>query len=240
MNAQPRRFRYKRPQRLQAAKSWLTTYTGKNIVHGYRKHFGVDWKTAFVELEMLGVEISPEYKDRVLRSVEAQVAAHQEKAEQKKANPTDEFQDENIAFIAGYTSWGFPYGLTWEEMAAMEQTNHSDNEENTEMVSIPEPDWKALKKLKSIALERLCTRILKDTAALANDGHSGTAHERYLQLYHQVVEADELVAACFNDWSRSNALMLLALWRRESLVTDDELGRFSETTRESVNRILSV
>ena len=24
--------------------------------------------------------------------------------------------DETFAFIAGYTSWGIPYGVTWEEM----------------------------------------------------------------------------------------------------------------------------
>jgi hypothetical protein len=24
--------------------------------------------------------------------------------------------DETFAFIVGYTSWGFPYGVTWEEM----------------------------------------------------------------------------------------------------------------------------
>lgn len=23
-------------------------------------------------------------------------------------------QDENFYFIAGYTDWGFPYGITWE------------------------------------------------------------------------------------------------------------------------------
>jgi hypothetical protein len=23
--------------------------------------------------------------------------------------------DETFAFIAGYTDWGFPYGITWEE-----------------------------------------------------------------------------------------------------------------------------
>ncbi len=27
-------------------------------------------------------------------------------------------QDENFYFIAGYTNWGFPYGITWEEYEA--------------------------------------------------------------------------------------------------------------------------
>jgi len=29
-------------------------------------------------------------------------------------------QDENFAFIAGYTSGGAPYGVTWEEWEALE------------------------------------------------------------------------------------------------------------------------
>jgi opacity protein-like surface antigen len=121
MNARPRRLRYKRPKRLQAAKSWLPTYTGKNIVHGYRKYFGVNWKTAFTELEMLGVEISPTYKETVLRTVETQLQARREKAAQKNAGSLDEFQDEPFALIVGYTSGGAPYGITWEEWKELEQ-----------------------------------------------------------------------------------------------------------------------
>jgi hypothetical protein len=29
-------------------------------------------------------------------------------------------QDENFAYIAGYTSGGFPYGVTWQEWEEME------------------------------------------------------------------------------------------------------------------------
>ncbi len=106
--------RHKRPQRLQTAKSWLLTYTGKNIMHGYQKDFGVDWKTAFTELEMLGVEISPTYKETVLRALETQLTARREKAAQKKANPLAEFQNVTFAFIAGYTPGYALYGITWE------------------------------------------------------------------------------------------------------------------------------
>lgn len=36
----------------------------------------------------------------------------------KKKNENLNFeleQDESFSFIAGYTSWGFPFGTTWEE-----------------------------------------------------------------------------------------------------------------------------
>jgi hypothetical protein len=38
----PRHKRLTRQGRLQAAKTWLRSYPGKNIARGYRKHFGVD------------------------------------------------------------------------------------------------------------------------------------------------------------------------------------------------------
>lgn len=31
-------------------------------------------------------------------------------------------QDENFAFIAGYTSGGFPYGITWKEQDKRKMT----------------------------------------------------------------------------------------------------------------------
>lgn len=44
--------------------------------------------------------------------------------------------DENFAFIAGYTSGGLPYGITWEEMEEIEKKEQArqmddvlDNEE---------------------------------------------------------------------------------------------------------------
>lgn len=118
----PRRKRFKRPQRLDAAKAWLASYTGNKVVKAYRKHFGVNWQCAFTELEMLGVEIDPEYKHQVLQSVAAQ-------AEAKLAEEIGIYQDERFAFIAGYTSWGFPYGITWEEMEAFDEEEESFDEE---------------------------------------------------------------------------------------------------------------
>jgi hypothetical protein len=120
----PRRLRVKRMQRegrLQFAQSWLQTYPGENVAVGYRKHFGVDWICAFKELEMLGVMIDPEFKKQILKSVAAQNAARRRrKLERKKANDALIEQDENFAYIVGYTDGGFPYGVPWEEWEQME------------------------------------------------------------------------------------------------------------------------
>ncbi|HLG16971.1 MAG TPA: hypothetical protein VJH03_21075 [Blastocatellia bacterium] len=111
-----------RSARLQSARAWLTSYHGKNVAKGYRKHFGVDWACAFKELDMLGVKLASDCVARTLRSVERAAARRRNKAG-KTAHRSDETtgpvdQDATFAYIAGYTSGGAPFGITWEEWSA--------------------------------------------------------------------------------------------------------------------------
>ncbi len=110
-----KRKRYNREQRLQSAKNWIREYKGQRIVKDYRKFFGVDFPTAFKELELLGVKISDEYKETVLNSVEGGVAKRRQKKNVRQVDIHNINQDENFAYIVGYTSGGAPYGLTWDE-----------------------------------------------------------------------------------------------------------------------------
>jgi hypothetical protein len=110
----PRRKRLNRKQRLASARYWLQTYTGEKIARDYRRYFGVDWPTAFKELELLGISIPADYKEKVLESVASLAAAKQQKKAERLALQHPD-QDENFAFIAGNTSGGAPYGITWEE-----------------------------------------------------------------------------------------------------------------------------
>lgn len=115
-------------QRLQSAKSWLESYTGQNVVRGYRKHYGVDWQTALIELEMLGVAIDPDYKQQALASAANLAAARRSRRAEERAVSEDfvgfmdGFQDQSFAYIAGYTEGGFPYGVTWEEWEGFEES----------------------------------------------------------------------------------------------------------------------
>jgi hypothetical protein len=105
----------KRTARLKTARTWLKTYKGQNIVSGYRKHFGVDWVCAFKDLEILGIAIEPEYKNKVLNSAACAVATR--RSRKLRRNEVFEYfdQDETFAYIAGYTEAGFAYGITWDE-----------------------------------------------------------------------------------------------------------------------------
>ena len=129
----PRRKSFKRDQRLQSAKNWLPTYEGKNVFRGYRKRYGVDWPTALRELEMLGVEVNPAYREQVLRTVQEQAEAKKRKRLEKAAeleSMSGNEQDEYFAFIVGYTPGGAPYGITWEEWEALDD---SESEEDAEL-----------------------------------------------------------------------------------------------------------
>ena len=117
-NLGPRRKRMKRKSRLEAAKHWVKTYTGKHIIKGYRNWFGVDLLCAIQELKMLGIKLDEQYICRVLEGREQQIIAKQKKRE--KAEELEDLcgSDDDFYFIAGYTSWGFPYGITWREARA--------------------------------------------------------------------------------------------------------------------------
>ena len=108
-----------RHKRLKLAKDWVKTYPGQHIVKGYSKHFGVDKLIAVKELRLLGIEISEEYENQLIQSIETlkkQKQLRKDKKEQELKSLTEFDSDENFAFIAGYTSGGFPYGITHEEM----------------------------------------------------------------------------------------------------------------------------
>ena len=131
-----------RRQRLRSAQNtdWVNRFEGKRIVRGYRKRFGVDPLCAITELRMLGVHISQDYEEQARRSVEdAAEARRKRKAEHKELDTPDAILecDENFSSIAGYTSGGMPYGVTWEQWDPSEDsspnlqnewpgTNHDD------------------------------------------------------------------------------------------------------------------
>jgi len=130
----PRAKRINRQSRLQSAVNWLKQYDGKHFIRGYRKHYGVDVGTAIAELKILGVPLS----DEAIRSAKASAAALvREKAarkekRQQRLRAQEQFDlaesDETFAYIAGYTNWGFPFGITWEEM---ERFNDQDSLDRT-------------------------------------------------------------------------------------------------------------
>ena len=113
------------------AEKWVAEYDGTayggDIIKAYRKKFAVDRMKAVAELRLLGVSLTQEQIDREKAAVKAdQDIQRAKKAKKKKIreqkrmqknNPVfHEDQDDMFYYIAGYTSGGAPYGVTWEEM----------------------------------------------------------------------------------------------------------------------------
>ena len=127
----PSRKTMKKDSRLQSAKHWIPTYTGKNIVQGYRKKYGVSLLCAANELKLLGIEISDTYISQLKQAEENTRKLKEQKATSKKLKELEEqFHDSNETFyyIAGYTSGGAPYGITWEEIG-LEPYDEIDEDE---------------------------------------------------------------------------------------------------------------
>ena len=115
-NSIPKCKRINREKRLESAKNWLQNYEGKKIVRGYRKKYGVDLKCAITELETLGIEFDKNYKEQVFKTIEKNIEIKRQKKLKKELESINlEDMNWDYYFIAGYTSGGVPYGITWED-----------------------------------------------------------------------------------------------------------------------------
>ena len=104
------------------------------------------------------------------------------------------------------------------------------------MSDFPEADWKVFRRIREAALARYCQRVLDELAQIGADT-SRSAHERYLTIYKVIGERDEDLREAFDNPRRSEAFLQLLSIRSQRLITDDELGEFSEDIRERVLKV---
>jgi hypothetical protein len=102
---------------------------------------------------------------------------------------------------------------------------------------ISERDWKLLRELKPIALERFCDRVLAELAGVAS-APDKSSHERYLTAFDLIHRRNEELSHAFDGLRRSTALFQLAAMRSHRLLTDEEFARFSVETRDAVRAIV--
>lgn len=102
---------------------------------------------------------------------------------------------------------------------------------------ISESDWKVVKQLHAVALDRFCERVLSEVDAIAADA-SRTSHQRYLALFETVQRRNKEMANFFDDLRRSTALLQIAALRNRGLLEGGEFMRLSEETRALVEVLL--
>lgn len=112
-------------ERLEKAKKWLASYEGNNPLKDYRKKFATDRMQTLHELRLLGLTFTEEQIAEEKRAVQVRIQQEQAKKAKRRArrkaakeppSPLHSDQDDRFFYIAGHTSGGAPYGVTWEEM----------------------------------------------------------------------------------------------------------------------------
>jgi hypothetical protein len=104
--------------------------------------------------------------------------------------------------------------------------------------TIAEADWKVLRRVHPLALERYCERVLSEIERVTHNSAQST-HQRYLDVFQIVERRDREMASIFNDPRRSNALTMLARIRAAGLLTEDEFSNLSPETRTAIELLLS-
>ena len=123
-----------RPGRLEAAKRWVPTYQGKNIVRGYARWFRVDLGCALKELQHLGVPLDPAYVERLRLTLKNRSRPRRAAPSSTAGVPDGHGSewDDTFAYTAGFTEGSTPFGVTWEEWQA---ARHVDEERDGSVVN---------------------------------------------------------------------------------------------------------
>ena len=103
--------------------------------------------------------------------------------------------------------------------------------------TIAEADWKVLRRLHPLALERFCERALAEIEQVTQN-RTQSAHQRYIDIFKIVEQRDRDIARLFNDPKRSHALTMLTGIRSEGLLSDDEFSALSLETRNAIEMLL--
>ena len=102
---------------------------------------------------------------------------------------------------------------------------------------LPDSDWKVVRKLHDLALERFCQRVLADVDRI-NGVTTIKAHARYLEIFKLIEEQDKEIEWIFNDLTRFNAMEHLFAMRSRGLLSEDEFALLSQETQDQVKWFL--
>jgi hypothetical protein len=103
--------------------------------------------------------------------------------------------------------------------------------------TIAEADWKVLRRIHPLALERYCERVLAEIDRVTHNNAQST-HQRYLEIFKIIEQRDREISSIFNDLKRSNGLTMLARIRAAGMLTDDEFSSLSPESRSAVELLL--
>ena len=102
--------------------------------------------------------------------------------------------------------------------------------------SIPEKDWKYLRSVQAELLSLLCGRINRKAMEILGSAEE-SEFNKYKKLYQHILDSDEIIAKCFDDWRRSNIRFKLFMLHSYGLLTEENMRHLSDETK---NRLASM
>lgn len=108
------------------------------------------------------------------------------------------------------------------------------------MSDLKESDWKYLRNLQKTLLDRMCNRILDNIQAECNpEKREPDVHQQYCKVYNLVKNQDKMVADCFDDWSRSDAIFNILFLIKFQVITEEDIAQLSDEIRERIVKSLN-
>jgi len=105
------------------------------------------------------------------------------------------------------------------------------------MRSIAEKDWKLLRSMVDRKLDQACGKLLGEIESTIHGKKDSGNHKAYLAVYKIVDSGDREIAKMFDNLRRSTAIMTLANWKHNGLLTTQELAEFSDQTQATIELI---
>jgi hypothetical protein len=85
------------------------------------------------------------------------------------------------------------------------------------MLEMKELDWKILRRVHPLALERFCKRVLAEIDRISGED-AKSYHARSLQIFGMIQQGDREIARLFDNPRRSHAPTALAQIRSQGLL----------------------
>jgi len=102
--------------------------------------------------------------------------------------------------------------------------------------SLPERDWKCMRRLKADLLNNLCKRINKRSAEILTEDID-SEHKKYLSVFDHIHDSDRIVADCFDDWRRSTLMFKLYALHRHDLLKEEHIQQLSGETQQLLKEL---
>jgi len=104
---------------------------------------------------------------------------------------------------------------------------------------LPEADWKKIRGLKPAALQTACNEVFEKLSAVM-ESRGADSHKAYLRLWKILKQEDKKIRLMFDDLKRNTAILKLAEWHRNGILSDEELKAFTEETQNRLKIICSI